>query len=227
MVPPLKGARFVPGHKKTALQAATQAFVSVGLPLPPIPSRFAESFRVIEPWCFSSRKISGMAMYFFDRYWKEPVVRKTQSYVAFCHAGHGINSYAITYQLVDSPLALFVQEGFGGGYSDKRRDRQSVKAMFDRCATLIAAVDEARARGLSGPGRLLVVESPMRDLCGWGWLERTLPSGAEARVWWDAHRVESRDYPPGQHRLALDHLPTVAARRWVSETAFQRSGRSA
>jgi hypothetical protein len=192
-----------------------------------VPARFTESFGVIEPWCFGTRKVSGMAMYFFDRYWKEPFVRRTQSYVAFSHAGHGINSYAITYQLVDSPLALFVQEGFGGGYSNKRRDRQSVKAMFGRCAALIAAVDEARLQGLRGPGRLLVVESPMRDLCGWGWLERPLSGGDEARAWWNAHRVGPVDYPPGQHKIDAEQLPTMAARQWVIDTAPQRAGRSA
>lgn len=211
---------------KTALDVAKRILGKAGLPLPPIPGRFIESLRPVEPWCFSTRKTSGMAMYFFDRHWKEPLVRRTRPYLAFGHAGHGANSYAVTYELVDRRPALFAQEGFGGIYADMQRDRRGVRAMFERCAALIAAVDDAIAKGLRGPGRLFVVESPMRDLCGWGWLERPFADGQEARAWWAAHRVGPIDYPPGQHRIEPEALPTVAARRWVAGPDPRRPGDS-
>ncbi len=214
----------MPRRKKTGLDEATRTFASAGLPLPPVPSRFVNTLRVIHPWCFGTRKVSGMAMYFFDSYPMEPLLRSTRAYVAFSHAGHGINSYAITYQIVDGPLALFVQEGFGGAYSNAQSDRRAVKALFRRCAALIRDVDKAKDRGLSGPpGRLLVIESAMRGLHAWGWLERPPRSPAEMKAWWNKHRVGPVEYPPGLTRLQAEELPTVAARKWVNETAVWRS----
>jgi hypothetical protein len=47
---------------------------------------------------------------------------KTPDHVAFSHAGHAINSYALNYQLVDGPLAVIAQVGWGGGYSNRAED---------------------------------------------------------------------------------------------------------
>jgi hypothetical protein len=37
----------------------------------------------------------------------------------FCHAGHGMNSYALTLQAVTDRVALFTQVGWGGVYTDQ------------------------------------------------------------------------------------------------------------
>ena len=41
-----------------------------------------------------------MRMYLFDDYLNEVLTEKTPDYVALSHAGHGVNSYALNYQLV-------------------------------------------------------------------------------------------------------------------------------
>ena len=218
----------MPKQRHLGLDEATKTFAGAGLTLPPVPSRFANALRVIDPWCFGTRKVSGIGMYFFDRYWKEPLTRSTRAYVAFSHAGHGINSYAITYHLVDGPLALFVQRGFGGVYSNKQADRRAVNSLFRRCAALVAAVEKAKDRGLKGPpGRLLVVESTMRGLHVWGWLERPPRSAAEAKAWWSKHRSGPVEYPAGQTKIQSEDLPTVAARKWLNRTRLRCSPRSA
>ncbi len=208
--------------RNTSVDAARKTFGQVGLPLPPVPERFEKVLRQIHPWCFGTRKVSGMAMYFFDRYWQEPLTRSTRAYVAFSHAGHGANSYAITYHLVDGPLARFVQDRFGGIYADERRDRRAIKALFRRCAASIAAIDKAKARGLPGPpGRLIVIESPMRGLQAWGWLEHPLQGPEEAKTWVTRHRVWPIEYPPGQTRIQPERLPTAAARQWLLTGALR------
>ena len=64
-----------------------------------------------------------MAMYMFEDYISEALIGTAPDYVAFCHAGHGMNSYAINYHLVDGPLALFVQAPWGGALFQRRGER--------------------------------------------------------------------------------------------------------
>ena len=71
---------------------AQLTFARENLALPPVSDRFKSRLRVIEEWCFATRKVNAMLMYFFDGYIKEVLTTKTRDYVAFSHAGHGINS---------------------------------------------------------------------------------------------------------------------------------------
>lgn len=202
----------MPSQRKTGLEHARDVFKGARLPIPPIPARFERAIREIHPWCFSTRKIDGMGMYFFDEHLKEPFRRSTRPYVAFSHAGHGVNSYAVTYHLLFGKLALFVQHPFGGIYSDARRDRSGIRALFRRCAALAAAVDRARAQGhLRKAGRLVVVESVMRWSYAWGWLDPKSATEENAENWINQHRLPTDEE---QRRSAAD-LPTALALRWV------------
>ena len=154
-----------------------------------------------------------MRMYLFDDYSNEVLTRKTPDYVAFSHAGHGINWYALNYQLVDGPLAVIAQVGWGGGYSDRTKDTQQANDLFGRCAELISASERARARGLTGPpGRLIVIESDMRQEWVCGWLGRPLRRQA-VREWLREHSVI-----PLANSLSIrgSDLPTVAALNWLN-----------
>ena len=155
-----------------------------------------------------------MAMYMFDHYISEALIGTAPDYLAFCHAGHGINSYAINYHLVDGPLALFAQAPWGGAYSNPEETAAAVAALFTRCAALIEAVETAKARGLSGPpGRLFVVESLLRGFFRWECLHAPLADDTAADAWLHPGGegiVEDGAYP----QLESD-LPTVAARQWL------------
>jgi hypothetical protein len=198
----------------SVVRRAERIFADAGLTLPPIPGRFANELRTVEEWCFATREINPMAMYLFDDYIREALLGTAPDYLAFCHAGHGINSYAITYHLVDGPLALFVQAPWGGGYSNTEKEAGALAAQFTRCAALIEAVDRAKARGLSGPpGRLVVVESMLRGDFRWGWVDGPLDDEAAADAWLHPSGqsiVDDRTYP----QLEAE-LPTVAARQWL------------
>src|SRR5688572_5088714 len=119
------------------VRKAERILADAGLMLPPIPSRFANQLRTVEEWCFATREINPMAMYMFDDYVKEALLGTAPDYLAFCHAGHGINSYAINYHLVDGPLALFAQAPWGGLYSNADENAAALAAQFTRCAALI------------------------------------------------------------------------------------------
>ena len=43
------------------------------------------------------------------------------------HSGHGVNSYAIHYYLVQRPLRMFLQLGWGGVYDDAKEDAAKIQ----------------------------------------------------------------------------------------------------
>lgn len=165
------------------LVVVRRTFAEAGLTEPPIPRRFERRVSMIVPWCFATRPVDPMAMYRFDRYVREVLTGTPRDYVAVSHAGHGVNSYAINYHLVDGPLAIFAQVGWGGVYNDAAESSQQVNDVFVRLSRILAAADTAKTRWLARRrGRLLVIESRLRGKSAWGWQDRPLRHGA-AQGW--------------------------------------------
>jgi hypothetical protein len=157
-----------------------------------------------------------MVMYFFDSYLWEALKGRAADYLAFSHAGHGINSYSLNYHLIDGPLVLMVQTPFGGAYAGAAEPTR-VAAQFERCAALIAAVDGAKARGLSArQGRLIVFESELRGRQVCGWLDSPVTDDATAKSWALQHQVDSSNVGDGQVRRRA----TTAAREWLEAGSF-------
>ncbi len=154
---------------------AKQMFAEAGLAEPPIPNRFRSRIRVEAPWCFATRTVNAMEMYFFQHYPAELLTGAPRDYIAISHAGHGANSYAINYHLVDGVIAVFAQIGWGGAYGDASESARRVNDLFRSVAQALAAVETARSRWLkSGRGRLVLIESDLRGLSSWGWLDQPL-----------------------------------------------------
>lgn len=147
-----------------ALKEMGTLLEQAGLPMPPLPVQLRDQLRRVRKWCYATRDIDPLEMYRFDKYLVEAVIASPEPYFAFSHAGHGINSYAINYQVVVGPLALFAQVPWGGGYMDKQRQTDSVRHMFERCAELLGQAPDSRQGR-----RLLVAVSELRRqrICGW------------------------------------------------------------
>ncbi len=159
-----------------------------------------------------------MVMYMFDRYLHDALADQSPDYVAFSHAGHGVNSYALNYHLVDGPLVLVVQAPYGGVYMSDEDARKAIEQL-QRCEAVIAAVEGAKARGLSAhPGRLCVFESTLRGLFAWGWLKQPLADEDQATSWLEQHRVGNADLLGNS--LSSHQLPTAAAVAWLDEQTF-------
>jgi hypothetical protein len=155
-----------------------------------------------------------MGMYVFDGYLREALTGASPDYVAVSHAGHGSNSYAINYQLVDGPLVVCAQAPWGGVYEDRDETTRRIAALFERVAALIHAADRAKAADLFAPtGRLYVFESHMRDSYVWGWLPNTLPGDESARAWLKQHRLR---FDRAAAPLTATELPTAAACRFIT-----------
>lgn len=191
---------------------AVEQFEGAGLPVPPIPEALRGRLRAIGDWSFSTRDISAMSMYLFDEYPLEALTGGALDYVAFSHAGQGVNSYAINYHLVSSSLAVFVQSPWGGVYADGKVDVERLRDLFDRCAASIEAHSKAVERGaLKTPGRLVVCESGFRDIARWAWLDEPMPTRTAARDWLDGKRNLKGS------QIIAGAPPTLAAMNWLRE----------
>ncbi|MFI9509559.1 hypothetical protein [Nocardia sp. NPDC052566] len=143
-----------------------RVFDKYGLGEPPVPERFRSRLVRVDKCAYATRLISPFEMYMFD--YPNPAMRSwVPDYVAVSHAGHGVNSYAITYHLVSGPLILFAQTLYGGVYEDNELAAQQVRRMFQACAPLAEAAESAPN---CGTHRLLVMHSVFRGATFRKWL---------------------------------------------------------
>jgi ribonuclease HI len=163
------------------LEEARQLFENAELTLPPVPKELQPALRRVDEWAYASRDITPMDMYMFGRYLVEAVTSDIGDYVAFSHAGHGTNSYAINYHLVLGPLALFVQVGWGGAYMDNQDQARRIKECFSRCLELVEVLRDSE-RALRWP-RLIVAQSELRPINIAAWLDEPLGSRDAGLEW--------------------------------------------
>ena len=84
---------------------------------------------------------------------------QVDDFVAVSHAGHGANSYALSYFLVDGPLALFLQTAWGGVFTDPEKAESTWRLLVSHVERLIQAAQSSyrsqrwRHRGTPGRGQ--------------------------------------------------------------------------
>jgi hypothetical protein len=117
-----------------------ELFNGAGLIPPPIPSELSPNLKKCDEWCFSSRQVNVWP-YEFDDYVKEARSKKLSDYLLVCHAGHGVNSYAIHYYLIRGPLRIFLQLAWGGAYMDKKKTTADVNDSFNLVKEPLNAVE--------------------------------------------------------------------------------------
>lgn len=141
------------------LGKAKGLFRQAGLPFPYIPIPLSQQLRELHSWCFSTRSLR-LSPYALRNFVQEAATGAVDDYAVLAHDGHGINSYAIHYYLVYGLLHMFLQLGWGGAYSDRKRDTEIIKKCFAVGGELIAAVERGEDRGsICGRTRLTVVAS--------------------------------------------------------------------
>jgi len=116
-------------------------------------------------------------MYFFERYPLEALTTDPEPYFTVSHGGHGVNSYALSYHLAIPGLTLVTQYGWGGAYMDNEAAGRDISRTFDRAGEVVEAI---LARTETNT-RLVVIESDIRGVGVWGWLDGPLDTeGARA-----------------------------------------------
>ena len=161
-------------------------FTESGLAAPPVPEPLEPALLSRGTWLFATREVDPMAMYSFEHYLVEAVAEPVEDYIAISHAGHGANSYALNYQLVYGPVAIFIQAPWGGVYTDGEAAAREVARQFAQCGDLIAAAEASAGRVPGPPARLIVAESGFRGISVCEWLTQPLRDKRAAQGWLDA-----------------------------------------
>jgi hypothetical protein len=125
------------------------------------------------------------------------MTKRRRDYVAFSHAGHGVNSYAITYELVLKGLVVFIQVAWGGVYMSNELQSQKLSDRFDRCRQFLAHAEGITLRSK----RLLVADSEMLRVGIAGWVPGGLGE-REARQWLRNHETERDPFDNADELLA-------------------------
>lgn len=143
-----------------------ELFETNKLGVPPVPEVFRSRLRRLGEWAYATCEVSPLEMFRFD-YPRKVMSEWVPDYLAISHAGRGLDSYAVNYEVVLGPLALFAQVGYGGVYGDPAREAGRVRRMFEASAELVAV---AAARPGCGRHRLLVLFSDLRNAHHYQWL---------------------------------------------------------
>ena len=147
----------------------------------------------MNPWCFSSRTNTTTSAYNIQSFIQELSETYIERYVIIEHAGHGANSYALHYYMVDDHYALFLQLPWGGIYSNRDEDTKRIRRSFRQAWELVEIVRKQTDSEVTPTRRrLVVVESGFYESqCGWQmrkrtqeieWLENVPPMGALQRA---------------------------------------------
>ncbi len=140
--------------------------LEAGLSMPPMPDAALTRLKEREEWCFSTRAFK-VPPYDIQHYVRKAVAGASPDYVLIAQAGRAGTAYAMHYFLVQGPLQLFLQIGWGEFSTGRERSTALVNECFVLAHHLVEAIPEAIRRGqLTRDGRLTVVAS---DLAGGFW----------------------------------------------------------
>lgn len=190
----------------TDIETATHLFQDAGLPFPTIPEKLAAKLTELGRWHFSTRPDIDVSPYNLQHYVDEVGQTRVKDYATVCHSGHGVNSYAIQYYIVQGPLRMFLHLGWGGVYTDAEAATARIRDCFsiaDQIVTVAQRVGEFQTGG-----HLTVVAS---DFCGSYWL----PPGERPR----------RNDADGKDRSALKPLAALTeALSWLETVESGKLG---
>jgi hypothetical protein len=145
-----------------------RTFGESGLVVPPVPNRFRADLRERDGWLWATREVDPMDMYMLHPYVEYLVDGTADDHLAITHAGHGSNSYSLNFGVVSDGLAIFVQNLWGGVYTDPDAAAERWSHLMAGCASVLEAHAGATEGGAAG-ARLIVVDSDFRSVrtCRW------------------------------------------------------------
>src|SRR5262245_3197191 len=144
--------------QRSPVTQARELFAAEDLPFPPVPADLVHTLREVAPSVFSTRPLDASPYSLRFHSFEVPTNPDIQNYPVVGLDGHGINSWAVHYYLVEDALALFVHLSWGGAYVEPDKAPRTIKNVFVWAERLRAEVLRARNDGLIPPGwRMLVV----------------------------------------------------------------------
>lgn len=146
-------------------------FEAEQLRFPPVPHHLAALLRQEGTAVFATRPLQETP-YDLAHYLAEfEADLELSAYAIVGFDGHGTNSWAAHYYLVNDGLALFIQLPWGGAYLDPEPAREEIADLFDWAALLQSKMALASGRQLVPKNRRLEVAASRFSHAGWRWLE--------------------------------------------------------
>ena len=146
-------------------------FEAEHLPFPPVPLHLASLLRPDGSNVFSTRPLQETPYnlsHFLDEFEADP---ELPPYAVVGFDGHGFNSWAAHYYLVNDGLALFIQLPWGGAYLDPEPARAEIAELFDWAALLQSKMALASQLQVLPAGQRLQVVASRFSHAGWRWVE--------------------------------------------------------
>lgn len=150
----------------STIDAARALFSSWNLPLPSLPADSHATLRELEARIFSTRTLPEPPYHL--RHFLEEGTSAPPAYCVLAQSGHGVNSHAIQYYVVNERLRLFLHLAWGGVYMDEDAVRANIRECFALADAIVAAVNSKPA----SQGQLTVVAS---DFYGGDWWRDAAP----------------------------------------------------
>lgn len=155
---------------------ARHQFKEANLRFPPLPSELEGRLRFTFDdddaggGVYATRELE-FGPYHLEGFVSELVQRKNPGdYAVIGFDGHGTNSWAVHYILVQPGLALFLQIAWGGAYDDPEESRSSIEAAWKWAEAIQGAVERNLAKSALAAGwRLAVVRSEF-GRSKWAWM---------------------------------------------------------
>lgn len=148
------------------LQEARSLIASSGLPMPPVPKDIAEKlFRPDDAHYFTSRDDTP-GPWSLGWFLEEVEFGNPENYVMVGLDGHGTESTAAHYYLVEKDIAVFHQCHLSSPYTPEWED--TLSDQYDLIAIMTMAISQSKAKGLLPEESRLVIVRPSYRPPFWG-----------------------------------------------------------
>jgi hypothetical protein len=167
------------------IQKARQLFAREDLPFPPVPEALLLQLDEAGEGYFATKPIE-FGPYNIEVFIKELVDgNAVPDYAVVGFDGHGINSWALHYFLVERDFALFLQLPWGGAYDDTEQSRRSICETFEWASAFQGLIERKRDSGKIPSGYRLVVVSSDFAARQWAWVPPS-ESRSEKEIPWQS-----------------------------------------
>lgn len=129
---------------QAGFRAARKTLSAAGLAFPQLPPEQAGRLTQQKKWQFASRQIEAPP-YDLEAYSCEFDTDSPPDYVLLAHDGHGLNSHAIQYYLVQPGLGMFLHMAWGGVYMDNDQAARNIAACFALADRVVDAAAQRAA----------------------------------------------------------------------------------
>ena len=139
------------------------SFKDAGIESPPIPEELRPQLIMQDTWCWATRPIDHYEMYMGAHPYIEELFEKSvENYAAVSHAGHGLNSSGLQFNLVFGPVAIIIQNSYGGVYMDENITARSIAATYTHIRNLIDCISPLETGRIDD--RVVIVWSEFRGI---------------------------------------------------------------